>query len=432
MKRIAFALGLAALFASTSASAIKVPTGNTDYDLNVSVLLQARYEGTFEATTERSFDSDFFMRRARLAAGGTAFKVFSFFIQYDNSNLGKRGTAASVGTATTPGFVQDAIIGWTPIPDFTIETGLILQPSLRTLAYSASGGQVQIEAPIDIIFDNLSRGFREMGIEARGFLGPAHLIHYRLGVWEGFHDANAVNAVAANPATATPAVAAAPAVNPGGKPMIGGHVRINLIGDETGYGLNQMYIDGKSRASIGGVIQYQPRAACGGAQSAAACSLASGVAATAATATVNDYKMYGGDAFLDLDLGGAMEFAASASIVRWDYGSSSNPAGATGFNRTGLGYTGEVDLRIGSVAPYIAAYRYVADSGSTNKTSDRRKIAAGLAFFLKGQQDKVNIEWTNITPGQAGNPAAVAPVANAAGLLGPTTNAIWVQAQAAF
>src|SRR5438105_10664573 len=132
MKRTAFALGLAALFASTSASAIKVPTGSTDYDLNVSVLLQARYEGTFEATTERTMDSDFFMRRARLAVGGTAFKVFSYFIQYDNSQLGKR-TAAGAGatapttvgasgtpninTAVNPGFVQDAILGWTPIPD---------------------------------------------------------------------------------------------------------------------------------------------------------------------------------------------------------------------------------------------------------------------------------------------------------------------------
>src|SRR5256885_6585180 len=125
MKRIALALALVALFASTSASAIKVPTGNTDYDLNVSVLLQGRYEGTFEASTEKSLDSDFFMRRARLAAGGTAFKVFSFSVQFDNSNLGKRGSPTSVGTATNPGFVQDAIIGWTPIPDFTIEAGPI-------------------------------------------------------------------------------------------------------------------------------------------------------------------------------------------------------------------------------------------------------------------------------------------------------------------
>jgi hypothetical protein len=416
MKRIAFALGLAALFASTSASAIKVPTGSTDYDLNVSVLLQARYEGTFEGSTEKSMDSDFFMRRARIAAGGTAFKVFSFFVQYDNSNLGKRTAngLANIGAATNPGFVQDAIIGWTPFPDFTIEAGLILQPTLRTMAYSASGGQVQIEAPIDIIFDNLSRGFRQMGAEVRGFLGPVHLIHYRLGVWEGFHDT-----------TATTGAAPAPAVNPGGKPMVGGHVRVNLIGDETGYGLNQMYLDGKTRASIGGAIQYQPRAACGGAVTT--CSLSSG---SGAAGVVNDYKMFGGDAFLDVALAGDMEFAVSASIIRWDYGSN---AGATGFNRTGLGYTGEVDLRIGAIAPYIGAYRYVADSGTTSKIVDRRKIAAGLCFFLKGQQDKINLEWTNITPGAPGNPGAIAPVASNGGLAtAATTNAIWIQGQAAF
>jgi hypothetical protein len=411
MKRIAFALGLAALFASNSASAIKVPTGSTDYDLNVSVLLQARYEGTFKATTEQSYDNDFFVRRARIAVGGTAFKVFSYFVQYDNSNLGKRTTATSIGAATNPGFVQDAIIGWTPIPDFTIEGGLILEPSLRTLAYNSSGGQVQIEAPTDIIQDNLSRGFRMTGAQVRGFL-LARRIHYRGGVYSGIHNANAVTGAAP-----------AAVVNPGGKPLVGGHVRVNFIGDETGYGLNQMYLDGKSRASIGGVIQYQPKAACIAAGTA--CSFASG---TGAAGVVNDYKMYGGDAFIDLAMGADLEFAASAAIVRWDYGST---VGQTGYQRTGTGYTGEVDLRLGGMAPYVAFYQFAADSGTTNKTADRRKFAAGVAFFLKGHQDKVNVEWTNITPGQPGNPAAIAPVAGP-NLTAPATNAIWVQGQAAF
>jgi hypothetical protein len=87
---------------------------------------------------------------------------------------------------------------------------------------------------------------------------------------------------------------------------------------------------------------------------------------------------------------------------------------------------------VGAIAPYIAAYRFAADSGTTVKISDRRKIAAGLCFFLKGQQDKINVEWTNITPGAPGNPGAIAPVANATGLVGPSTNAIWIQGQAAF
>src|SRR3954447_4688094 len=105
MKRTAFALGLLALFASNSASAIKVPTGNTDYDLNVSVLLQGRYEGTFKATTRKTLARDFFIRRGSIAVGGTAFKVFSFCGQCDSWSLGKRGTTTSVGPASKPGFL---------------------------------------------------------------------------------------------------------------------------------------------------------------------------------------------------------------------------------------------------------------------------------------------------------------------------------------
>ncbi len=106
MNRIALPLGLAALLVSSSASAVKVPTGSDDINLNVNVLLQARYEGTFEGSAEKSLDSDFFLRRARLQASGTAYKVFSFLIQFDNSNMGKRATLAfnalNGNTSTSP------------------------------------------------------------------------------------------------------------------------------------------------------------------------------------------------------------------------------------------------------------------------------------------------------------------------------------------
>jgi hypothetical protein len=421
MKRIALPLGLAALLWSFSASAIKVPTGTDDINLNVNVLLQARYEGTFEGSVEKSLDSDFFLRRARLLVSGTAYKTLSFLIQFDNSNAGKRGSPTSVGTTTpagaavgaTPAFVQDLIIGWTPIEDLTIEGGLLLTPTLRTLGYSASGGQVQVEAPIDLIFQNLDRGFRENGVEVRGFL-VGHRVHYRAGVWEGFHSTPAVAAV-----VGPPAVAAAPAINPGGKPMIGAHVRLNLIGDETGYAFNQMYMDGKARASIGGSIQYQPRAACPAALTG--CSIASG---TGATATLNDYKFFGGDAFLDMPLPGDLEFAASASIVRWDYGD--------GFARTGTGFSGEVDLRFGPVAAFFAGYKYGSDAGFAH-TSDRRKFGGGLSYFFKGQADKVTLELNSITPGNPGTPTAIAPVASNSGFQGAaSTAALWLQGQAAF
>src|SRR5438445_8196679 len=357
MNRIGLPLGLAALLVSFSAPAVRVPTGSDDINLNVNAFLQARYEGTFEGSVDRSLDSDFFLRRARIQVSGTAYKTLRFLIQPDNSNRGKRGSPTSVGAATNPGFVQDLVIGWTPIEDFTLEMGLLLTPTSRILGYSASGGQVQIEAPIDIIFQNLDRGFRQNGAEARGFL-LARRIHYRAGVWEGFHSAAAVPAV-----VGPPAVAATPAVNPGGKPMIGAHVRLNLIGEETGYAFNAMYLDGKPRASIGASIQYQPQAACAGA--ANACSFASGAGATG---TVNDYKFFGGDGFVDLPLPGDMEFSADGGLFRWDYGDN--------FPRTGTGYAGSLNFRVGVIGAYVSAYKFGSDSGFPH-TSDRRKIAGG-------------------------------------------------------
>src|SRR6267143_951858 len=389
MNRIGLPLGLAALLVSFSASAVRVPTGTDDINLNVNAFLQARYEGTFEGSVDRSFDSDFFLRRARIQVSGTAYKTLSFLIQTDNSQMGKRGTPTSVGGATNPAFVQDLVIGWTPIEDFTVEMGLLLTPTSRILGYSASGGQVQIEAPIDLIFQNLDRGFRENGVEVRGFL-LSRRIHYRVGVFEGFHSAAAVAAVPANPATATPAVVGTPAINLGGKP----------------------------RASIGGSVQYQPHAAC--AQANNACSFESG---SGATGSVNDYKFFGGDAFIDWPLPGYMEFSADGGIFRWDYGDA--------FNRTGTGYAGSLNFRAGVIGAFLSAYKYGSDSGNVH-TSDRRKYAGGLAWFIKGQADKITVEVNNITPGAPGNPAAIAPVADARGIAGPSTTAIWLQGQAAF
>src|SRR5256885_12144099 len=115
MNRIGLPLGLAALLVSFSASAVRVPTGSDDINLNVNAFLQARYEGTFEGSVEKSLDSDFFLRRARIQVSGTAYKTLSFLIQTDNSQMGKRGTPASVGNgangaAGTPAFVPDLVI----------------------------------------------------------------------------------------------------------------------------------------------------------------------------------------------------------------------------------------------------------------------------------------------------------------------------------
>jgi hypothetical protein len=201
--------------------------------------------------------------------------------------------------------------------------------------------------------------------------------------------------------------------------MIGAHVRLNLIGEETGYAFNAMYLDGKPRASLGFSVQYQPRSACAGA--ANACSFSSG---TGATGSVNDYKFFGGDAFLDFPLPGDMEFSADGGIFRWDYGDA--------FNRTGTGYAGSLNFRAGVIGAFLSAYKYGSDSGNIH-TADRRKIAGGLTWFVKGQADKITLELNGITPGTPGNPAAIAPIASNTGFQNAaTTTAIWLQGQAGF
>jgi hypothetical protein len=425
MKRFAVVLGLVALFASSPASAIKVPTGSDDINFNINVLLQPRLEVTFDNTSpDKSADFDFFLRRARFQASATAYKVFTFLIQFDNSNYGTKGNLGHNNGNGSPLLIQDLIVGFTPFEDFTIMTGFLTQPGLRIGSYSASGGQVILEAPLNLILDNNSVGFRQNGVQLFGFL-LGKRIHYRLGAFEGVH----------NTAGAAITPAGAPAANPGGKPMIGGHVRLNILGEETGYAYNQMYMDGKTRASVGVTAQYQKGGACvvaiGVATNTTTCNLSAAIGAGGTV--VEDYHMYAADAFLDAALGADFEAFFDAGVYRWDYGRNNLPTGAaagtftfnTATQRTGWGYGGSAGVRFGAIAPWIHGYQYTADDtqgGPTGanlvpRATDRRKLAAGLTWFLKGHSAKLTAEVNSIINGD---------------LHGPATNQLVFQTQAAW
>src|SRR5437899_2486713 len=75
--------------------------------------------------------------------------------------------------------------------------------------------------------------------------------------------------------------------NTNGIPMVGGMVRLNLVGDETAYTYPGIYLDEKTRISIGVGGQYQPR---------------SGGLRTGSTA-YDDYAALAADLFADVALG---------------------------------------------------------------------------------------------------------------------------------
>src|SRR5262249_7226617 len=93
-------LSLAVLLASSSASAIPVPTGTTEFTLNIDTNLQLRLEETWggpaptvtaNAAPSGHLNTDIFLRRASLTARGTAYKIFTYYLKLETGRFGARG-----------------------------------------------------------------------------------------------------------------------------------------------------------------------------------------------------------------------------------------------------------------------------------------------------------------------------------------------------
>ncbi len=366
----------AVLLASSEAFAIKVPTGTQDFDLNVSVLLQARAVGSWDgdrptaaggASPNGTFDSDFYIRRARLITSGTAFKDFTYYILFDTPNFGIRGNYS--GST----FLQDLHIGYVPAKDIDIEVGFLYMP-LSHLAMNSSSSTSAIEKSTAILFYNNNRGLRETGAQVRALLFDRRIL-VRGGIYEGLKgDPNA-----------------AFVVNPNGRPLAAGMLRLNLIGDETGYAYPSIYLDGKSRVSIGVGGQFQTK---GSNTPVTTVNPATGARTTTNTA-VNDYSALAADVFADIALPGDTEFAVQADIYRFDWGNRLADGTPIGSDKTGFATTLEVGYRVGQIEPEVNGYWFNSDS----RQNSFLKVAGGLNYFLKKHQAKLSLEFWHIKSG---------------------------------
>ncbi len=369
VKSFAALLPLAVFLASSAAFAIKVTTG-PDFDLNINFLLQARAQGDWDgvpppaistapdgASPSGKFYTDFYVKRARFVGRGTAFKYFLFLITLDTPNFGVRGNYTTSST-----FIQDLVIGVEPTKDLFIEAGFLLVP-LAHGTVSNPGAQSAIDAPgtgLSRLFNNAARASRETGVQIRTLLFD-HRILFRGGIYEGARSSQGPPAPAAPPPTD-------PVINPNGVPLLAGMVRLNLIGDEITYpGYPGIYLDGKSRVSVGVGGQWQSKGAVGG--------LVSGATA------YPDYVVLAADAFIDLALAGDTEAVFGLNGYRFDYGS--------GNARTGFGASGEVGYRIGKIEPQVNVYWFNSDS----KQNSSVRWAAGVNYFFKVHAAKIGAEF---------------------------------------
>src|SRR5713226_8999639 len=244
---------IAVLLASPAAFAIKIPTGSKDFDLNISTLIQARaalnWDGdapsaTGGAAPNTSLDTSYYLRRMRLIASGAAYQHWTFYLMLDEPNFGIRG---NYNIAANPAFVQDAHIGYEFEPGIAFEAGWLYMP-LSHLAINASSSTSSIEKNSVLLFYNNNRGLREMGMHFRGvFLDKK--IYIRGGVFNGLHGLQGTDITTGPNAGAV--------VNPGGRPLVAGMLRYSFVGSESGYSVPTLYLDGKSRVSVGVGAQYQ-------------------------------------------------------------------------------------------------------------------------------------------------------------------------------
>jgi Phosphate-selective porin O and P len=346
-----FAIGaLASLLASSGASAIDVNTGSEDLTFSIHTLLQPRFEMDFDGPPDSAAPSghanfDFFIRRAGLLAKGTAYKQFTFAIVFNVLRLGERGNFN-----VSPS-VRDVVVGYVPLTDVNIEMGLLYMPLTHAALESAADGSA-LEGPGDILLYNNARNLRETGVQLRAlFLDRRILV--RGGLYEGARNTN--------PPTA-------PALNPQGVPLSAGMIRLNLVGEETAYAYPGIYLDGKTRVSIGMGGQYQPHS--GGLQ--------------AGTNTYSDYISLATDLFADVALTGRTEAVLTIGGYRFDYGA--------GDAKTGNGVHGEVGFRWGPIEPQGNFYWFNSDT----KKNSYLKVAGGLNFFLQGHHAKLQVEFASV------------------------------------
>jgi hypothetical protein len=370
MRKLTWCSAAAAALASSSAFAIKVPTGSEDVSLNINFQAQVRAVGDFGGppTTgatpqgqapDGSFNTDFFLRRARLGASGNVYKNFLFNILFDTPNFGRRGDY----TGST--FVQELSVGYAPIPDVIIEGGFLFE-QVTHVGLASSGASSIVEGPAfgSDLFIN-ARGNRMTGVRTRALLFN-HRILVRAGVYEGRRFFNP-------PATykGLPVV-----VNPSGIPDVGGMVRYNLIGDETANGFPGIYMDGKSRISFGVGGHYQRKAS----WIPDAAGMPQGVA---------DYLVYAADAFVDYALPGDTEAVMQLAGYRFDYGSN---AAGKGSARTGFGAAGDIGYRFGKIEPQANFYWFNSDT----KQNSYLKVAGGVNYFFRGHNAKIVAEFSSI------------------------------------
>jgi len=383
MKRGAILSGLAVLFFTTAAEAMKIPLPPEmkEASLTVNVQMQAWNQALENAGPPTlvgvtSWDDRIFIRRARLILSGDFTKKIHFFINFDAPNTGRGPGVGLPGTTV----LQDLRMIYEPVPGIFIAGGFLIIPISHhihqsTLSYNTleiHTGTIRFQqtacaaaGPTCSGIGNSHTAFREPGVESHGWLFDKR-IGYRVGAYNGVRG------------TADPALGP---LNPEGLPRVAGWVNLNLLeSEERGFLYQGVYFTDKPILSIGAGINYQPK-------SVRPVSPTTGAAIPGA----NNYRGTSADVFLEYPFPGDMAVNAQVDYYNYDFGDN-HPS-------TGNGFFADAAYRIGQWQP-VVSYEFFAGSSSPAAPDDVRIWTVGLNWWINKTATNLKAEFQHLRRGK--------------------------------
>ncbi len=257
----------------------------------------------------------------------------------------------------TPGMnIQDAFATAKPFGDVAkLDVGYMLPP----LAHNALQGAGTLYS-----LDYFSNSFnstantllgssaspvgRDTGAQLRGLLLGGHL-EYRVGLFQGLRNAQTATEVGSRNFFRAAA-----------------RVQINLLNPETGFFYAGTYLGAKHILSIGlfGDEQYG-----------------------------FDYRMFGGDLFADLPLGGGV-FTAQVDVVHWDHSDTMPPVAIP--KETAVMAEAGYTFGGARISPILRFEELFVASTATAASTHTARYSGGLAWWPYGHTSNVKLFYTQI------------------------------------
>ena len=334
----AVVVALLAVAAPASAQAIIKVNDNVNFRFGMLLQGWADWQELSGATgATAGWQQNLFIRRARILFSGNIAKNVSFFLDTENTNLGKN-PKNTTGTQLGTGFqLLDFYGEWKIATEFQLQGGLILIPLCRNCNESAAS-QLTLDYGSFSFLENgptQSTIGRDTGFQVKGYLASGRL-GYRLGAYQGVRQTGSHNSF-----------------------RFTGRLDYNFLDLEQTQFYPGTYLAAKKVFALGGSYDTQ-----------------------------GDYRAFAFDAFLNLPVGkDALTF--EADYINYDGGSTFT----TLYKQNTFLIQGGWYFGGPKVMPFLR-YETQSFNEDIRKVGNSRNMQLGLTWYPYGQNYKITGAWT--------------------------------------